>query len=137
MADSRRARPRYPLDDSWLFTDPMSIVLDCGDGEPASVEEAFVAAESGGNRINAEPPDPAADRGVSRGGRVGGTLGGKKAYSPGWCKIPIGVALAIGFVCGLSVSGSGTGLETAQNEPVVARQSCEAPAMGTRLLRTL
>ena len=137
MADSRRARPRYPLDDSWLFTDPMSIVHDCEHGEPASAEDEFVAGESAGNRLNAEPPNRAADRGVGCGRRVGGPAGGKKAPPPARSKIAPAAALAIGFVCGLSVSVPETGPDAAQNEPVAARQSCEAPAMGVRLSRTL
>ena len=104
MADSCRARPRYPLDDSWLFADPMSIVLDCGHGDPASAEEAFVAAESAGDRPDAVPPDRAANRGVGGGRCVGRAFGGKKAYLRGWRKIPIAAALVVGFVCGLSVS---------------------------------
>ena len=35
MSQSRFAQPRYPLDDSWLFTDPMRVQLS-GDGEIAS-----------------------------------------------------------------------------------------------------
>ena len=39
MVDPRCARPRYPLDDSWLFADPMTLVFECGTVENSAAEE--------------------------------------------------------------------------------------------------
>jgi hypothetical protein len=42
MVDPRCARPRYPLDDSWLFADPMTLDFECGTVENSVPEDPVV-----------------------------------------------------------------------------------------------
>ena len=46
MVDPRCARPRYPLDDSWLFADPMTLAFEYGSVEKSAAEEPVVEYEA-------------------------------------------------------------------------------------------
>jgi hypothetical protein len=148
MIDPRCARPRYPLDDSWLFADPMALAFEYGTVESRAPEEPVV--EHGAyEQTNA---DTVPDRTAGLGGHVYAPLindelsvgiakscaafdsrprvraapaDAGRVRSRARIAVVAGMALAGGLLCGLWLGVADNGPEFTLYESAVAKLSCE------------
>ena len=137
MTIPRRARPRFPMDDSWLCSDPMTIVLDyeAASGstrEQGGREEPAAAGVCPGL---AADTDRAVFASVTR-------LTDSAVAVPGrsWRRemsVFCGVVLSIGVLCMLWVYNAKTMPGDVHYAPKAADVSCGAVIAGAPASRTL
>jgi hypothetical protein len=146
MPEFLRTQPRYPLDDSWLFADPMTIALQEGHGAEVVADERAAlnetAAAQSAMTLDIAPGalsrpaascvrDPAMPCCAAQRASIAPLLRRR------WLVICCGIMLASGIAYSHWPSATEFQLQVAADGLAIVRMHCGAATENTTLSRTL